>query len=446
MIRVMAAGLLVAAMAQTCSGPVSTPPTSQTPPAAPAATPPASPPAAPPAGASTLVRKGHLTYVGAFRLPAGPFGSVNGFNYSVGPIAYDPAVNGLFVGGHPYEQTMVAEVTIPAPVDSNDVTQLPFADVRQPFVDITEGHWADLSAGQTAYLGGLLVNNDTLYGTGYIYYDATSSQTVSHFAHSTSLATASFRGFSALANTPQAGYVAGWMTNVPDAWRALVGAPVLTGQCCIPITGRTSLGPAAFGIDPSAIAAGATIASTPFAYYSLTHPTLGPWDASNATYGGATAVGGMAAIAGSRSVLYFGSNGTGPFCYGDGTSDPSLAGKPTPGGTVYCYDPATAYKGPHAFPYTSQVWAYDLNDFGAAKKGSKLPWQIVPYATWTFQLPFDEGDGAITSVAYDPTRQLIYLLQPHADRDNEAYRPLIHVFSVNLTGAASTATGVAALK
>ena len=54
------------------------------------------------------------------------------------------------------------------------------------------------------------------------------------------------------------------------------------------------------------------------------HPTLGPWDGSNPTYGGTTQVGGLALIAGTRTALFIGRNGTGPFCYGNGTNDEAL--------------------------------------------------------------------------------------------------------------------------
>jgi hypothetical protein len=391
-------------------------------------------------GASTLplVQAAQLTYVGGFRLPAGNFGSTYGFSYGKGPLAYDPSTNALFVGGHPYEPGKIAQVSIPTPVNNASAAQLPFAQVRQNFVDITEGHWSQLSSGQTAYVGGLLVSNGTLYGTGYIFYDANSSQTVSHFSHSTTLSTSSFRGFTQLTGTPQAGYVSGWMTSLSDPWKTSLGAPALSGNCCLSIIGRTSLGPDAFAFDPARIDNGASIPATPLVYYSLAHPTLGQWSGSNSVYGGTTQIGGMAAIAGTRSVLYFGRNGTGAFCYGEGTGNQALAGKPTPDGTIYCYDPTSSDKGQHAYPYTSQVWAYDLNDLVAVKNGSKQPWEVVPYATWPLRLPVDTGSNQLSSVAYDSARQLLYLVQPGADPDGYNNRPLIQVFQVAITAPAPT--------
>jgi hypothetical protein len=378
------------------------------------------------------IQAGQLSYVGGFRLPPGTFGSANGFSYGRGPVAYDPATNTLFVGGHPYEPGKVAQVSIPVPVNNASAAQLPFAQVRQNFADITEGHWRELANGRPASVGGLLVVDGTLYGTGYVFYDADLSQVVSHFSHSTTLAEPSFRGFSKLGGSPQAGYVSGWMTSLPDPWQTRLGAPALTGNCCLPIIGRTSLGPSAFAFDPSRIASGATVPATPLMYYSLAHPTLGGWSGSNAVYGGTTEVGGLAAIAGTRTVLYFGRNGTGPFCYGEGTGNRSLTGQPTPDGSVYCYDPTSTDKGQHAYPYTSQVWAYDLDDLVAVRHGSRRPWEVVPYATWPLVLPVDTGSNRLSSVAYDSARQLVYLVQAGADPDGYNNRPLVQVLHVVL--------------
>jgi fibronectin type 3 domain-containing protein len=385
-----------------------------------------------------LVQASQLTYVGGFRLPEGTFGSQYGYSYGQGPIAYDPATNALFLSGHPYEPTLVSQVSIPTPVNTSSVNQMATATVLQDFVDVTEGNFDELSGGQTAYLGGLLVANGTLYGTGYIFYDANLSQVVSHFSHSTTLSTPSFQGFASLVGIPQAGYVSGWMTSLPAAWQTVFNAEALTGNCCLSIIGRTSLGPDAFAFDLSKIATGAAIPATALTYYTLTNPTLGPWSGSNSVYGGTTKVGGMVAVAGTRSVLYFGRNGTGPFCYGEGTSDQSLAGQATSDGSVYCYDPTDSSKGQHAYPYNSQVWAYDMNDFAAVAAGSKQPWQVVPYATWTISLPIADDDGQLSSVAYDSAHQLIYLVQPGTDPDGYNYRPLIQVMQIAIAAPGGT--------
>ena len=94
---------------------------------------------------------------------------------------------------------------------------------------------------------------------------------------------------------------------------------------------------------------------------------------------------------GTRSVLFFGRHGLGKFCYGPGTTDQQLVGRPTDGGVdTWCHDPTSANKGTHAYPYHYYVWAYDANDLAAVKAGQKQPWEVKPYAVWPFSLPFGE--------------------------------------------------------
>jgi hypothetical protein len=136
-------------------------------------------------------------------------------------------------------------------------------------------------------------------------------------------------------------------------------------------------------------------------------------------------VGGMAMIAGTRTVLYFGSNGEGPHCYGEGTADKALADRS--GGNL-CYDPTSSDKGSHAYPYRYQIWAYDLNDLTAVKEGRKQPWEVMPYGVWPINFPIPEAKVRIGGVTYDSERQLIYVSQLRADA--AGYLPIIHVLHV----------------
>ena len=222
---------------------------------------------------------------------------------------------------------------------------------------------------------------------------------------------------------------------MPSEWRAKLGGPAITGQCCIPIVYRTSSGPAAFAFDPATVGQ-PTASATPLLYYPGDHPTLGSWSGSNPYYGSTTEILGVAVIAGTRTVLYFGRNGLGPYCYGSGTADPSLDGTTAPDGGPYCYDPTNSYKAPHAYPYRYQVWAYDLNDFAAVKAGTKQPWDVVPYGVWPLNLPTPESSARLGGVGYDAQRQLLYVSQLRGDPDGYAERPLIHTFRVNATPGA----------
>ncbi|MGE3491236.1 MAG: hypothetical protein AB7N29_14615 [Vicinamibacterales bacterium] len=378
-----------------------------------------------------LVQFADLLYAGAFRLPDQ---FVNGDGFTIGgrPVAYNPARNSLFIGSR---NGRLAEVSIPTPVNSANVNALPFASFLQGFYDPTEGNMWQI-AGDGASIDGILVHGDRLYGSASIYYDANNTQRVSHYSRSTTLSASSFVGMASVWQSDMTGFVSGYMANVPAEWQSRLGAPAITGQCCLPIAWRTSWGPSAFGWNPSQLVSTAQVPATPLLYYPHDHHTLGHWDASGPAYGGTTQINGVAIIAGTRTALFFGRNGTGPFCYGNGTANQSLVGTLGPDNEVYCYDPSTPAKGQHAYPYQYQIWAYDLNDLAAVKAGTKQPWDVVPYGVWPFALPTPEPMVRIGGIGYDSSRQIIYVSQLLADQDGYGYRPLIHALKIgNTTGA-----------
>ncbi len=374
-----------------------------------------------------LLQARNLEYVGAFRVPDGDSPDAQGFSFGGGPMAYNPLHNSLFIGTL---DNLLAEVSIPTPVVSADVSVLSFATLLQPFADPTEGTIGNMSGGDLVNLGGLLVSNGKLYGTAYLYYDADGSQRASHYTRDLSLNAPSFSGFHSLWQANLTGFVSGYLATVPDDWQGALGGAAITGQCCIPIVSRTSWGPDAVSWNPSDVVGDIElIPATPLVLYTADHPTLGQWDESNPVYGGTTQMGGVALVSGTRTALYFGSNGQGEFCYGPGTDDPNMAGQPDAEGGSYCYDPVSMDKGPHAYPYNFQIWAYDLNDLAAVKAGTMQMWDVRPYGVWQFALPLNYG-VTLGGVAYDANRQIIYVSQLLADQDGYAYRPLIHTFKI----------------
>jgi hypothetical protein len=374
-----------------------------------------------------LLQFSDLGYLGSFRLPDA---TVNGdsFSYGGGPVAYNPQNNSLFIGSG---GGRVAEVSIPAPSATSDINALPFASILQGFSDPTEGMLAQVSTDRVT-LDGMLVYGDRLYGAVSIYYDANNTQRVSHFSRSTNLSASSFSGWSSVWRPAYAGFVSGFMALVPSAWQGALGGPAVTGQCCVPIAWRTSWGPAAFAFNPVNVGQ-STVAATPLLYYPPEHPTLGSWDSAGPMYGGATQVNGVALVAGTRTALFIGRNGTGPFCYGNGTGDRSLVGTRGSDNEIFCYDPVNSAKGQHSYPYEYQLWAYDMKEFAAVAAGSKQAWEVVPYGVWPFAFPFAEPKVTIGGMGYDSSRQILYVSQLYADRDGYGYRPLIH--ALRLGGA-----------
>ena len=366
-----------------------------------------------------------LQYAGAFRLPAEETGG-DSFSFGGHPIAFNPDNRSLFAGTR---SGKVAEVSIPVAVKGATVEALPFATYLQPFADPAEGHIKDI-AGDGANLAGLLVYDRRLIGTGVIYYDAVNQQSLSHFARPLMLNERAVNTVVRVGQSGKTGFVAGYMANVPAEWQSRLGGPVVTGQCCIPIISRTSWGPAAFVFDPAAVNAGRNTSAEPLVYYDSEHPALGAWEGANGTFGATAEVAGVALIAGTRTALFVGRNGTGTFCYGDGTADQSRHDSRGPNGEHYCFDPVVGDKGPHAYPYRFQMWAYDLGELAEVRAGHRDPWSVKPYAVWPFELPLADAAMRVGGVAYDAARQQLFIVQMRADRDGFAFRPLVHVFHI----------------
>jgi hypothetical protein len=261
----------------------------------------------------------------------------------------------------------------------------------------------------TKKVGGLLVSQGTLYGTSYLYYDGSGSQVLSHYSKTSLVLSSSgtARGMYQV-GTVGAGYVSGYMASVPPEWQASLGGSALTGNCCLSIIGRTSSGPAVFAFNPSDVNGTNPVPAKPLVYYPLATPLASGFTLS-------TNITGAVFPGGTRSVLFFGKNGLGAYCYGETTAN---------GGP--CYDPALASKGTHMYPYAYQVWAYDVNDLLSVKNGNTLPWAIRPYGIWTLTLPFADIAARVGGAAWDPQSRRLFLSALYGDGS----LPVVHVFKV----------------
>jgi hypothetical protein len=377
-----------------------------------------------------LLRQSNLVYQGAFRLPQTNCGPTYAcFSYGGTAITYDAADNSLYIVGHRYGQ-MSAEVSIPSLVDSNSLSALNTATLLQPFADATDAKRNDVNIlGNTQnYIGGQLVFNNQLVVSVYSYYDGGTTQSTSHFIRPMNLSTQQVTGpYKVGSQYP--GFVSGYMTMIPAEWQGPLGGPALTGNCCLAIAAAQSNGPAVSAFNPAPTGATNSVLATPLVGYPYSDPLGTGWRTQSTLYNGTTQITGVAFPSGTRSVLFFGRQGTGPFCYGSGTADASLDGQPTGQGDNWCYDPANSSKGVHGYPYSYQVWAYDANDLAAVAKGTKAQYQIQPYAVWTFHLPFENSSDNhfLGGIGFDPQNSLIYISQ--LSEDSGTY-PIIHAFKV----------------
>jgi hypothetical protein len=362
------------------------------------------------------IQASNLVYQGSFRAPDRSAVSIaasgNGFDYGGVAPAFNPANNSLFLLSHEHDQ-QTAEIGIPA-LGTGPSSNLPMASVLQPFADALEGHLWDVAAGeadQNTHIGGQLVYGGQLYLNTYVYYGSSGER--ASYRRSLSLTTPSVVGGMAIGPL-HSDFYNGYMGLVPPEWQSALGGPVLVGNCCLSIIGRTSLGPALSAVDLSALTTGSTTPAAPLVYYPSDHPTLGAWGAAGASqyFNGTTQIKGVVFPAGTSSVLFFGRQGLGVYCYGE---------------AVVCGDPEDGSKGDHAYPYVYYVWAYDAHDLAAVHAGQKQPWDVRPYAVWSLTLPTASWAHELGGAAYDPATGRLFISQLYGD---QSVYPVIHVFTI----------------
>jgi hypothetical protein len=361
------------------------------------------------------VAQENLAYVGAFRLPAGASDETT-FNYGGTALAFNPARRSLFITGHDWHQR-TAEVSIPELRNTATVEGLATATMLQGFRDPSEGRLAYVNPGDpnSKKVGGHLVHDGKLIVSVYSYYDGAITQVASHFIRPLDLAaTGQVQGPVRIGRL-YPGFVSGYMAPVPPEWQTILGSPALTGNCCLAIASAQSNGPSISTFDPGRLPAAGPADSTLLVGYPLGQQ-LGPGETTqNPLYNLSTQIRGVVFPPGTRSVLFIGRHGTGPYCYGSGTE---------------CRDPADSSKGTHAYPYRYQVWAYDANDLVAVRRGRLAAHRVQPYAVWNFSLPReDSGQHLIGGAAYDPATRLLYVSQQCAYGD---CAPLVHAFELRV--------------
>lgn len=358
----------------------------------------------------------HMEYLGTFRLPTGQHGCPglpNCFDYGGHALAYNPATNSLFIAGHDHQQK-IAEISIPTPSMDPTFNNLPRATVLQAFVEATEG-LKDTVDQPPIKIGGLFVHGGQLYITAYSYYDNQPFQVLSHFRRPLTLATTGQVAGPFQVGTKGAGFVSGYMAAIPSALQQALGGAMATGNCCLSIISRTSHGPAVSSINPADLGSVNPVPANRLVDYDSAHTTLGPHNAQSDYFNGSTIIHGFTMPEGSKTALFWGRQGTGPYCYGTGLA---------------CGDPAYNFQGVHAYPYVYQVWAYNTDDFAAVKAGTKQPWEVQPYAIWRPTLPFTQSTKVeFGGVAYDPATQRIFVARSHCN--NVTGQGCIDVWKVN---------------
>jgi hypothetical protein len=389
-----------------------------------------------------MLTQSDLIYEGSFQLPNGSTNQTS-FAYAGNGLAYDAADNSLFITGHSWYQ-YTAEISIPTPVQAQSISSLPTATILQPLTDALDGNINAIAPTDPASksIGGYLVYNGKLIISAVDFYDATGAQSTSHFVRSLTLSAQNTLQGPFRVGTQYPGFVSGYMTLIPPEWQTLFGGPALTGNCCLNIISVQSNGPAASVFDPSQLGSQTITPATPVVGYPYAEK-LSAWASTGNVFNGTTQISGIAFPEGTSSVLFFGRQGTGTFCYGPGTSNPSQAGQPADNGVdQWCYDPTSGAKGGHAYPYFYQVWEYSANDLLKVKQGTEPEYSVQPSSIWQLHLPFTTAATPISigGAAYNPATNTIYLLQQCV---GAGCTPVVDVFKVTIpSGASSTNTKI----
>jgi hypothetical protein len=346
-----------------------------------------------------LLQASDMRYLGSFPLPVNDGTGADEGRLTFGGFAptINPATQTLILAGHDW-YSRLCEVQLPSGAGQ-------VAPIVQPCTDVTEGRLGLIDR-DSIKIGGTLVWNGRLIVSAYAYYDADGNAQLSHFASGLNFGVGGDVQGPFQVGTAGAGFVSGYMGVVPEEWRALFGGPALTGQCCLSIISRSSSGPSVSVFNPDDVGRVSPVPATTLLGYPLSHP-LAPNDRQNELFNNATNITGVAFPSGTRSVLFIGRQGLGPYCYGEGAA---------------CGDPVSSSKGTHAYPYVLQVWAYDANELLAVKLGLREPWSVRPYATWRLPEFSTSGGDHLAGATYDPATRRLYVVRSYGES------PRVHAY------------------
>ncbi len=402
-----------------------------------------------------LIQIEDLEYQGAFNIPGGDYGESRA-DYAAGQIAYNPINHSLFIAGHKVHGA-IAEISIPALVNSTDIPPLNYATFLQDFrrvLNITP----DSNPQAIDRITGLKLFNGKLIVNGVEFYDAPADNTHTTFVidNASDISNSTISGYYELQG---AAHIAGWMSPVPGEWQDLLGGTDLSGSAPnYSINGRYPMGPTAYIFDPATLSSSpaGVIPTTTLLDFSLSNPLYADFNNyQNANYNilalrGTTGsghtfedadadvgnndlwtqqseVGYGFIVPGSRTYMTLGASGghESGIGYKATQNNGNLCGGPCP------YDAADYY---------NYYWLWDVNDLLAVKNGTKQPYEVRPYAYGIFDVPFqtDIYSGGtpehhpVRGGAYDPVSGRLYLTLYDAGSTTRYARiPLVVVYQLS---------------
>ncbi len=422
----------------------------------------------------SLIYPENLKYTGAFKLP-GNEGRDQSFSYGGYAMTYAPVNGGsLFVMGHPrlaYGEfdngNQVAQITIPDPVRSKKVNQLPTASFIQGFADI-RGHlfqpYAEIPVAGLAYLETPETGRKIHVCWGQHFHEAPEEKVPTHAWFNTDLSNSDIKG----------GWLIGsrswYSTNAylfeiekQFADQYLGGRYLATGR--YRDGGWSGMGPVIFAYAPwlsgNPPPPGTRLNEKALLLYENSKTSSHIKDnIKNYQHADDWAGGAWLSLQDNRSaVIFAGTKGTGAkYWYGwrhpGGEQYPCVEtafvhqfttcrnsdGSPCPEADFSGCNNHDDYRGWWSSKFNAAVIFYDPDDLARVSKGSKKPSDPQPYATLhidrylILQEGVEEGMlgkgnqriGRIGSIAYDRNNNRLFVLEPFADNT----KPVIHVFEI----------------
>ena len=418
-----------------------------------------------------------MTYLGAFRLPGGEDPPLT-FAYGGNAMTYNPDHNTLFITGHDRiaygglpDGDQIAELSIPTPLISTNLDDLPYAAFVQDFHNPLAGQFTNLE--EIPKLGLQYLNHPA---TGPLLHVAWGQHlqlegVASHGWFSADLESPNYRG-SWFIGDQNLYSTTGYMFDIPAAWADAYANSRYLATGRMRDGGQGGMGPTLFAYTPwgaggTPPAAGTHIPETPLLLYANVYDTpniersMNGYQHADEWEGGAW----LTTVSGKAAVIFSGtkSNGT-KYWYGwlnpaspeaacvdlshvdefltcrmaDGSSCP-------PEDFSGCCDEAAGtcvtYRGWWSTRWDAQIIFYDPADFARVAAGELETWEPQPYAA----LDIDEhlylnppewdeinlgwGDQRryrIGAAAYDREQGRLYVLELFADGG----KPVVHVWGV----------------
>ena len=369
-----------------------------------------------------------IHYLGAFQLPMDGDLEEEMFSWSGEAIAYAEERDSLFVVGHNWF-TYVAEISVPNPMMSEIVSQLPMAEILQPLTNIRDGlfdRW-DLEIPRV----GLEVMDDDLYFCwGAHYQDVEGLGT--HGVHALDLSEESADHVVLIGDHNYS--TNDYLFKIDAEWREAFfdDMDLVTGR--FRDGGWSGMGPALFAFSSEDLKNGEMdeeIDAMPLILYSNSYE--GDEGGKMVGYSHADSWSGGAWVGSEvgSAVVFVGTHGWGETWYGFSN------------GVVYPTSGDTDEEIPEVpeWPHDERGWwnddfratmiFYDANDLVKVSEGNLMADEVQPYAMidineFLLGVHDETAMQYLGGVAYDAGQQRLFVMELFADEG----RPVVHVFGI----------------